>query len=83
MSVLNLLVAGVLIVFVVTRTARWMHRRGWIGWNVRGSSTALGNAMMGVQVIYQPQIREVLEQRLEEPDETRESGDPPDPDGRT
>jgi hypothetical protein len=30
-----------------------------------------------VQLIYQPQVREVLEQRLQELDEAGESGDPP------
>ena len=45
----------------------------------RGTSSALGNAMLGVQVILEPQNREVLEMRLEDPSEAGESGDPPDP----
>jgi hypothetical protein len=81
MAALNLLVAGVLAIYVLSRVTRWMHRRGWIQWNMRGTSSALGNAMLGVQVIYQPQVREVLEQRLEEPDEAGEQGDPPSPGG--
>ena len=57
-----------------------MHRRGWIRRRMRrGTSSALGNAMLGVQVILEPQIREVLEMRLEDPSEAGESGDPPDP----
>ena len=35
--------------------------------------------MLGVQVILEPQNREVLEMRLEDPSEAGESGDPPDP----
>jgi hypothetical protein len=74
---LDLLVLGVLAIFLVNRVTRWMHRRGWVQWKPRGTSSALGNAVMQVQLIYQPQVREVLEQRLQEPDETGESGDPP------
>jgi hypothetical protein len=76
----QLLVAGVLAIYAVHRVARWMHRRGWIRWQMpRGTSSQLGNAVMGVQTIFQPQIREVLEARLEEGQEEDDSGDPPDP----
>jgi hypothetical protein len=74
---LHLLVLGVLAIYAGDRIIRWMHRRGWVQWKPRGTSSALGNAVMQVQLIYQPQIREVLEQRLQEPDEAGESGDPP------
>jgi hypothetical protein len=74
---LDLLVLGILAIFVVDRVARWMHRRGSVQWKPRGTSSALGNAVMQVQLIYQPQVREVLEQRLQELDEAGESGDPP------
>ena len=81
MAALNIFVAGVLAIFLVHRVTRWMHRRGWIQWRMRrGTSSALGNAMLGVQLIYQPQAREVLEQRLEEPSEAGEQGGPPSPD---
>jgi hypothetical protein len=75
----EILLAGVLVIYAAQRMTRWMHRRGWIQWKMRGTSSALGSAVMGVQIIYQPQIREVLEQRLDERDEAGESGDPPDP----
>ena len=85
-SGLDVLVMGVIAIFAADRGLRWMHRRGWIQWKPRGTSSALGNAVMQVQVFYQPQIREVLEQRLDERDEADESGDPPetlaDDDGR-
>ena len=79
MSPFELLLTGVLLIFVAQRVTRWMHRRGWIQWKMRGTSSALGNAVMGVQVFYQPQVREVLEARLDEQAEEKESGDPPDP----
>lgn len=74
---LHLLVLGVLAIYAAERTVRWMHRRGWVHWKPRGTSSALGNAVMQVQIFYQPQIREVLEQRLQEEDQAEESGDPP------
>ena len=80
MSSFQLLAAGVLGIYVVHRVTRWMHRRGWIRWSMRrGTSSALGNAVLGVQTILQPQIREVLEAKMEEADEQSDSGDPPEP----
>ena len=76
----QILVVGVLVIYVLQRVTRWMHRRGWIQWKLRGTSSSLGNAVMGVQVFYQPQVREVLEARADELGEAGESGDPPDPD---
>jgi hypothetical protein len=79
MTPFELLLAGVLAIYATQRVTRWMHRRGWIQWKMRGTSSALGNAVMGVQVFYQPQVKEVLEARLDEAGEAGESGDPPDP----
>ena len=79
----ELLLGGVLLIYTAQRVTRWMHRRGWIQWKMRGTSSALGNAVMGVQVLYQPQVREVLEARMDEAAEARESGDPPEPGTRT
>jgi hypothetical protein len=73
----HLLVLGVLAIYVTGRIVVWMHRRGWVQWKPRGTSSALGNAVMQVQIFYQPQVREVLEQRLREAEEAEESGDPP------
>jgi hypothetical protein len=75
----EMLVGGVLVIYTAQRVTRWMHRRGWIHWKMRGTSSALGNAVMGVQVFYQPQVREVIEARMDEEGEAGESGDPPDP----
>ena len=82
-SPFEVLLGGVLLIYVSQTVTRWMHRRGWIQWKMRGTSSALGNAVMGVQVLYQPQVREVLEARMDEAEEARESGDPPEPGTRT
>ena len=79
MAALQLLVIGALAIVVAERVIRWMHRRGWVQWKPRGTSSALGNAMLTVQIIYQPQTREVLEARLQEEAGAAESGDPPEP----
>jgi hypothetical protein len=77
----QIFVFGVVTIYVLHRLSRWMHRRGWIRWRMRrGTSSALGNAMLGVQMIFEPQTRDVLEMRLEEPSEAGESGDPPNGD---
>jgi hypothetical protein len=78
--ILYVLVFGVLGIYAFHRVTRWMHRRGWIAWKMRrGTSSGLGNAVMGVQTIFQPQYREVLEARLDEASAVGESGDPPEP----
>jgi hypothetical protein len=74
-----LLTFGVLLIYGAHRLTTWMHARGWIRWKMRrGTSSGLGNAVLGAQIIFQPQIREVLEIRLEEPSQAGESGDPPE-----
>jgi hypothetical protein len=76
----QILVFGILILYALNRLTRWLYRRGWIRWRMRrGTSSALGNAMLGVQTIFEPSKREVLELRVEEADEEAASGDPPDP----
>ena len=75
-----LLTFGVLLIFAFQRVTAWMHARGWIRWRMRrGTSSGLGNAVLGAQMIFQPQIREVLEVRLAERADAGESGDPPEP----
>ncbi|MEP6914079.1 MAG: hypothetical protein ABJC89_00465 [Acidobacteriota bacterium] len=76
----QLLVFGVLFIYGFRRLMLWMHRRGWIQWKMRrGSSSSLGNAVLGVQIIFQPPIQEVVEVRQAEQQEDGEPGDPPDP----
>ena len=74
----QLLVFGVLVIYGVHRLSHCMHRRGWIRWKMRrGTSSALGNAVLGVQSIFQPPVRDVIETRLEEHAEDGAPGDPP------
>jgi hypothetical protein len=80
MDSFQLLVLGVLFIYGFRQTALWMHRRGWIRWKMqRGTSSSLGNAVLGVQSIFQPPIHDVIEVRQAEQNERGESGDPPDP----
>ena len=79
MAALELLTLGVLSIYAVHRLLVWMERRGWIYYRRRrGTSAALGNALLNVQSFYQPSVKEVLEARLEEPTEAAESGDKPE-----
>lgn len=78
MSVFLLLTFGVIGIYVAHRGLCWMDDHGWIYYRRRrGTSAALGNALLQVQTFYQPSVEEVLEARLEEPTEAAESGDPP------
>ena len=72
-----LLTFGVLGLYGLHRLLSWMDGRGWIYYRRRGTSAALGNALLQVQTFYQPSVQEVLEARLEEPSALAESGDPP------
>jgi hypothetical protein len=76
----ELLVLGVLLIYGVRRLSHSLHRHGWIRWKMRrGTSSALGNAVLGVQGIFEPPVRDVIEARLEQHAEEGEPGDPPDP----
>ena len=59
-----------------------MHCGGWhwlVAWVAStGFIVTLGNAFLEVQAIIEPSKRYVLEERLEDEQETQESGDPPD-----
>lgn len=80
MTPILLFVVGVLVIYATHRTLGWMERRGWIYYRRRrGTSAALGNALLQVQSFYQPSVTEILEVRLEEPVEEADSGDPPSP----
>lgn len=77
-SAFLLLTFGVIAIYGGHRILSWMDDRGWIYYRRRrGTSAALGNALLQVQTFYQPAVHEVLEARLEEPTEEADSGDPP------
>lgn len=79
MTALILLTFGAIAIYGGHRLFCWMDQRGWIYYRRRrGTSAALGNALLQVQTFYQPAVQELLEARLEEPAEAAESGDPPD-----
>ena len=58
--------------------ALWAERRGWIYYlKRRGSSGALGSALLEIQAVMEPSKRYVLEERRKDDSEAQESGDPP------
>jgi len=59
------------------RAALWAEARGLIHYRRRGTSGSLGNAMLEVQAILEPSKRHVIEERVRDPAEDAESGDPP------
>ena len=74
-----LLVAAVLAVWLVHRTALWLEARGWLYYrDSRPSSSALGNAFLEVQKLVDPGTRHVLEEKNEIRSEREGAGDPPD-----
>ncbi len=49
---------------VLDRFALWLERRGWLYYRKRkGSGARVGNALVGVQSIFEPDKRHVVEQR--------------------
>ena len=66
--------------FGLHRIAVWAERRGWIYYRTkRGSSGALGNALLAAQAILEPSTKHVLEERMKDALEAQETGEPPDP----
>jgi len=62
------------------RLALRLERQGHLYYiHSKPSGSALGNAVLSVQSILEPDKKYVLEERREERHERRESGDPPDP----
>jgi hypothetical protein len=66
--------------YALHRTAVWMEDRGWMYYRKsRGSIGALGSAFLEVQSMLEPGTRHVIEARLGEEADEKESGDPPEP----
>jgi hypothetical protein len=76
---LVLAVVGLVALGALHRAALWAEARGLIHYRRRGASGALGNALLEVQAILEPSKRHVIEERLRDPAEDAESGDPPSP----
>ncbi|MBM3290790.1 MAG: hypothetical protein FJY92_11625 [Candidatus Hydrogenedentes bacterium] len=66
-------------VYALHRMLLWMERRGWIYyWHKRGSGN-VGNILMPIQAIYQPEIKYTIEERARADAEEDDQGDPPFP----
>jgi hypothetical protein len=70
-------VGGLAALGALHRAALWAEARGLIHYRRRGTSGALGNALLELQAILEPSKRYVIEERLRSPAEDAESGDPP------
>jgi hypothetical protein len=66
------------VLFCIHRIAVWAEGRGWIYYRKRqGSSGALGNALLELQTIFEPSKQHVIEERMKQGGESRETGDKP------
>ena len=72
-------VGGLVALGALHRVALWAEARGLIHYRRRGTSGALGNALLELQAILEPSKRHVIEERLRDPADDAESGDPPSP----
>jgi hypothetical protein len=65
-------------VYGLHRLALWAEARGFVYYRRRrGSSGALGNALLEVQAVFEPAQRHVVEERVRQRSDAAESGDPP------
>jgi hypothetical protein len=80
MGVLGLLFLAVIGMFYV--------RRAWWGWKTRAQKrtrgryrggAALGNALQTLQIFVHPHVEHVIEERLKEPADEDDEGEPKDP----
>jgi hypothetical protein len=69
--------AALLLAYGLHRLALWAEARGSIYYRRRHGSSGLPRAVLEVQALFEPQQCHVLEQRVREPVEDDESGDPP------
>lgn len=78
MRIIVLLAGAALLLVVFDRLALAAERRGWIYYRARKANPAsLGSAMLEVQSLLEPGVREVVEARSEAPAEAEAKGDPP------
>ena len=60
-----------------------MEERGWIYYRKAGSGGSVSRAVGDLQSMLDPGHRHAVEERRAERSESRESGDPPESEGRT
>jgi hypothetical protein len=65
------------------RLALMAEERGWIHYRKAGRGGSIGNALLEVHSILEPQQKHVVEERKREHAEERESGDPPEAGARS
>ena len=77
---LYLSVIIVTIAFFAQR-ARWRRRRrqNKSNWGFFPTSASMGNALQHLQILAQPQVQHILEEKLDEHAEDEEDGAPKDP----
>jgi hypothetical protein len=78
--VFSVIFLGALALFVLDRLLLWMERRGWIYYRKRSPSggSGVGNALLEVQSLIEPDKKEILEVMREDKSEQAESGAPPE-----
>jgi hypothetical protein len=72
---------GILLIaalYCIDRFAVWAEGRGWIYYRKgQGRSGTLGSALLELQKIFEPSKQYVIEERVKQGGESRESGDKP------
>ena len=71
-----------MVLFALVALARWRSEQSWTDERYereRKGGTALGNAMLTTQTIFNPGAQHALEQRMDEDAEQTVAGAPPDP----
>ena len=72
--------AAICLLYALHRTALWMECRGWIFYEqTKASSSAMSNAFMQVQAMFEPAAQYVVERRRTDEVGESDSGDPPTP----
>jgi len=72
-------VLGILgILYLLDRLATWMESRGWIYWRKsKGVTTRMGSAFLGIQEMFDPGKKYIIEAKYELKRKKANSGDPP------
>ena len=73
-----LLVAGfVVAAFLIDRVLLWMERRGWIFYRAtRPDMRNVGPAFLEIQRIFEPGVKHVLEEKVQQREEEDDEGGP-------
>ncbi len=69
----------VVTLFLLDRLARWLEDRGHLYYRKRSGRPGVGNALLEVHALLEPERRHVIEERLADREQAEDSGDPPPP----